>query len=328
MLPLERMVRFFDTVDDNWTSPVADVIAARWSGHSGLVRCIRASANYVFHVKGEERDSILRFNHVEERSRTGLQAEVDILQHLIAKGYPVNQPLPSSAGRWVETVETDLGGFHAVMFTQLPGEHIDLEDMSVSRLQRWGRALSELHHAAGDGPLEQRPSLADRLANIRDDLLEADPDYERAYDRAMEQLLVLAQDEDTCGLIHFDFELDNICWDDDQFAVLDFDECCTGPMAADIAYALRDLSEDRQGVVNRDDPRFHTFIAGYRSMRPITDAELDQLPLMMQVHDLLSCIGLRQFLGTDAPDDEPDWAVSLRKRLGEKQALLHDMLTA
>ena len=48
MMKLELLKEFFATVDDSWQSPIADPIARRWLDETATVRCLRASANFVF----------------------------------------------------------------------------------------------------------------------------------------------------------------------------------------------------------------------------------------------------------------------------------------
>jgi len=327
MLPISKMVRFFETVDEEWTSPVADTIAKCWDGHTGLVRCIRASANYVFHVQGEETSAILRFNHTDERKLKFIEAEIDVLRCLLDRGYPVNQPIPSRANRWVETVETELGSFHAVMFTKLPGDHIELGEMTEAQLLRWGKALGELHCAAQGCPLDGRPSLIECLSGVRSNLGDTTPQLLGRLDKLLRQMETLPPAEGTCGLIHYDFELDNLCWCGGRPAALDFDDCCTGKFVADIAYALRDLSDDRLGTPQPDDPRFDSFMKGYRTARSLPDSELELLPFFSRIHHMLSYVRLTTSLDGAPPDGEPEWASSLRRRLAAKRDELYTLLS-
>ena len=49
----------------------------------------------------------------------------------------------------------------------------------------------------------------------------------------------LPVDRDRYGLIHFDFELDNLYWRDQTIGMLDFDDCAHYWYAADIAFWLK-----------------------------------------------------------------------------------------
>ena len=54
-------------------------------------------------------------------------------------------------------------------------------------------------------------------------------------------LTTLEINQDNYGVIHFDFELDNLIWDGDNVQIIDFESSMEHWYAADIAFALRDL---------------------------------------------------------------------------------------
>jgi len=58
--------------------------------------------------------------------------------------------------------------------------------------------------------------------------------------------------------------MDNLLWRDDEIGIVDFDDCAYYPFAADIALALRDLWEDKVALIDFEDERLQTFVAGYR----------------------------------------------------------------
>lgn len=91
--------------------------------------------------------------------------------------------------------------------------------------------------------------------------------------------------QDNFGLIHFDFELDNLCWDDDGvIQMLDFDDCSYYWYAADIALALRDLFHEK---VDYKNVQFKSFLAGYRSQCAIDDVSLGHLPMFLRMSNLV-----------------------------------------
>ena len=81
MMKLSLMKRFFDTVNEDRQSPIADEMAARWLDRNATVRCVRASANFVFHVQTTEQQYFLRFNHSSERQVEFVMAELDYIHH-------------------------------------------------------------------------------------------------------------------------------------------------------------------------------------------------------------------------------------------------------
>jgi len=69
----------------------------------------------------------------------------------------------------------------------------------------------------------------------------------------------------TSGLIHFDFELDNLVWRGEAVGILDFDDCAHYWYAADIAFALRDLFD---GGADLDHRSFREFVGGAMPRTP------------------------------------------------------------
>lgn len=319
MIPLEYMVRFFETVNDDWTSPIADQIASRWGMNRAGATCVRASANYVFRIKGEGEETILRFNHDGERAPENIQAELDFLLFLQRKGLNVNRPLSSRDGALVETVPTMLGVFHAVMFDALPGEHIQLEEMSPPLLRLWGRSLGELHQASQGYPGEGRPTWKEILSGIRTGFAADEAHLENAADDLAMALDRLTAGEDDVGLIHFDFEPDNIRWVDTAPGFLDFDDCCHAWFAADLVYALQGLSETHGTTPDPKQENVQTFLGGYQEVRDMPLDHLAAFPLFQQFHNLVSYARLKHSLGDDPLEEEPAWAATLRDKLQRRK---------
>ena len=67
---------------------------------------------------------------------------------LAGEGIRVAKPIRSSAGNYVESVMTELGLFHAVVFEGLAGKQLDLDELTPDQVLCWGKALGELHSAS------------------------------------------------------------------------------------------------------------------------------------------------------------------------------------
>lgn len=72
----------------------------------------------------------------------------------------------------------------------------------------------------------------------------------------------LPTDSGVYGLIHSDFELDDLVWQEDHIGVLDFDDHARNWYDADIAFTLIDLFE---GDFDGDHPAFREFLGGYQT---------------------------------------------------------------
>jgi Ser/Thr protein kinase RdoA (MazF antagonist) len=121
---------------------------------------------------------------------------------------------------------------------------------------------------------------------------------------------------DDYGLIHGDFELDNLPWGDDGPSVIDFDEAGMSWMTADIAFAVRDLVEAGEDVTS---PRLAAFLRGYAKESPLPAMLLVDLPRFNQWARLTT---LARITYARAQDDSgfPDWARDLNERLDELAA--------
>ncbi len=130
MMKLATLWMVDRTVDGAGRSPVATELFRRWS-NDGEPRMLRASANFVYSTSYQGEDCFLRFAHTSERSHEQIEQEMRLLRWLDRAGISVNLPVVSRGDQLVETVETDLGLFHAVLLIALPGEHPDIEQMAL-----------------------------------------------------------------------------------------------------------------------------------------------------------------------------------------------------
>jgi Ser/Thr protein kinase RdoA (MazF antagonist) len=125
-------------------------------------------------------------------------------------------------------------------------------------------------------------------------------------------------------VVHGDFELDNMAWVGNRPVAYDFDEAAVSWFAADIAYAVRDLTDIAGYAAGEHRAQFDGFIAGYRSLRPLDDQDLGRLPLFAGLHAAASLVRIARALG-DPAGDEPGWLVGLRDKLTET-ARIHRQL--
>ncbi|MBN1148118.1 MAG: phosphotransferase [Anaerolineales bacterium] len=317
MIKLNLMKQFFDTVDQEWRSPIADQIAARWLGGETAVRCIRASANFVFHIKANQADYVLRFNHASERQVEVIAAELQYIQHLARHGVCAARPVPSPNDRYIESVPTSMGVFHAVLFEALPGEHLEFEALSAQDFERWGRALAEVHVASQDLQVD-RPYWRDHIATARRIIPKSERSAWQELAALEERLDELPCSRENFGLVHYDFELDNILWRQGKANIYDFDDCAYYWFVADIPYALRELFDDRLERFDFEDGRFQAFLRGYRSLRQMENEELGRIALFLRLHNLVAFARIYRSIVENPASEEPEWTVALRERLGGK----------
>lgn len=318
MMKITTMVQVVNTVDAHGESPIATQLAARWAPTASTPRYWRASANFLFQFEAAEQAYYLRFNHADERTPRFLQAELAYLQHLAKAGLAVAQPIPSQHGNLIESVETAHGLFHAVVFERLAGQQFETDQLSLPMFRQWGQALGTLHATSQGYRAPGRPVWQQQLATVARNLPRDEKATRRLLGRIEHELETMRVVNDNYGIIHFDFEQDNLVWQDGRIGMFDFDDCAWSWFLADVAYALRDLFADDAAQVDLNRPEFVAFVEGYRTVKPLRDAELRRIPLFLWMHHLIMYIRLQRALATEGAIDEPEWAQNLRAKLTAK----------
>ena len=304
------------TIDADGRSPVADQIVRRWRHDGGSTRFFRSSANFIYTFTRDGERHFVRFAADSERDRAAVEAETAVVDWLDRAAWPVPRPRCSLDGDLVETVETELGTFHAVVFAGVGGRQLEVEDLDSTGFERWGRALGELHRVLSEwSPPASAVESSWRSDRAPGDVGAANAEVLRereAIDAAFEGLPV---GPGRVGAIHGDFELDNLVWTDDAVTALDFEGCRLDWFVADIALATRDLFDNGADV---DHPDLGAFLHGYRDVMPIDDALLECLPIFVRRVRLLEHDAIARALDLPA-GDYPAWLVSLRDQLAARR---------
>jgi Ser/Thr protein kinase RdoA (MazF antagonist) len=315
LMKLSTMKKVVDTVDDEWRSPLAEDILERWGYDQGTVYYFRSSANFIFVFKKEGRRYFLRFNDFCERDLETIEAEMDILNYLRNKTLHIALPVKSLNDRYVEVVDTRIGTFYAVVFEGLEGIQYEFEELDDQYFSNWGRTLGQLHHTLKDIPehyRHNRPSWKDHLTFVGKIVPEQETSAKKELQHVIRWAEDLAVTQETFGLIHYDFELDNLCWKDERVGMLDFDDCSSSWYVADIGYALRDLFEEK---IDLEHPQFQKFMEGYSKETTVDMTLLKELSWFMRMHNLVSYAKLLRAVDIPESQDHPEWLIGLREKL-------------
>jgi Ser/Thr protein kinase RdoA (MazF antagonist) len=315
MMKLSTMWKIDATVSADGCSPVAERILTHWPHDAGSLRFFRSSANFLYTFNLEGKRYFLRFADSSERSRQTIEAEVTLLNWLASAGIHVAVPLPADNGEFVVTIETVLGTFHAVVFPELSGVQMEMDLLDAAGYGAWGAALGGLHAALKEFPGQasaERPTWRDELEQAHQYLPTSEPAIQREWASLSRELDALPVDREGFGLIHYDFELDNLVWGENGIGILDFDDCVHHWYAADIAFALRDLFANGRGL---DDPSFRAFMDGYASQCLLDEASIQQVPLFLRFSKLVQYARMARSLDLEAVGSYPDWLRGLEGKL-------------
>jgi Ser/Thr protein kinase RdoA (MazF antagonist) len=315
MMPLSVMWNVERLTSATGTNPVAQQCVARWSHDPESARFFRSSANflYIFSEDGQQR--FLRFAHSSERRRESIDAEIALVNWLAQEGLAVVRPVRSRNERLVETVASGWGTFHAVVFDALEGSQFEIDQLDDAGLRAWGAALGRLHATLKSYPgrvASARPTMRDYLDQAKRVLpSDAPAVWEELHD--LESALdALPVDQVTYGLIHFDFELDNLIWQGRTIQMLDFDDCTIAWYAADIAFALRDFCDAGASLST---PGVHAFLEGYATQSRLTDEQVAQIPLFSRLARLIQFARIARALDLAKTPVQPDWLSGLIDKL-------------
>ena len=324
MMPLAELDRLVELVDPDSSCSVADQAAAPWGYEAGRAKWRRSSASHVFVLLADERPSrYLRFVPESARPLAAVSQTATLMQQLADAGVAVVRPVPSARGRLTELIPTSIGPMCATVVESAPGKQIDADDLTQDYAVAWGSALASLHKAGRDiaFPVVQRFDDLGRLIATGDAI-------SAVVRSLLTRLQALPADDRHFGLVHGDFELDNIAWGDGVPTSFDFDEAACSWFAADVAFALRDLQADANGGEARKD-MIDAFLSGYRQVRPFDSDDEDSLELFTQLNAARALATILEVLAADGrPQDHPGLYQRLQRFVHRQRAIVLNEVAA
>ncbi|WP_411504298.1 phosphotransferase enzyme family protein [Brevibacillus centrosporus] len=286
-----------------------------WEHDEGSLKLWRASSNFVYAFKKNQQRFFLRFSFERDCSIEQIRAELDFMQHLVRNGYPCAVPIPSKNGTLVETVSTNDGLYVGVVFSEARGSCLDIETMTDKQYEQWGKSLATLHSFAKtySSVDVKRKSWQNILESV-ETILQRYPLEQEAKNelhRITSWLNSLNISNDNFGLVHYDFQLDNVFWDENkhEFNVIDFDDSMYHWFAMDIVTSLKDLFHSKE--LNKD-KRTQSFLRGYRSILPLDDEMVRLFPNFYRFDQLYVFTRLLVSIENSEIDNAPEWYGGLK----------------
>lgn len=280
----------------------------------------RISSNAVYPYLNQGQLCFLRIAPVEEKELTRIQAEVDFILYLRANGYPAMQQIANDRNEYAFRLDSPWGTYCVSASAGVPGRPIEDTPLSPEIVHAYGQGLGRLHAlSSGYEAPAIRPARDAALTRQMLTDVGAEDAILDAHDHLCDKLRALPTDRSCYGLIHYDFEPDNVFWDEasQSVSVIDFDDCIYGWYAMDVAQALNEL----------DDEWAEIFLEGYRSAFPFSPEQEATLPLMQRYIMLRSYARLKHCLSEGLPNP-PEWMVKLRVLLERKLTVLEKAITA
>jgi Ser/Thr protein kinase RdoA (MazF antagonist) len=90
---------------------------------------------------------VLRISHTHWRTKSEIEFELELLNHLKRCGVPVSAPLQTLDGMLSVEIRAPEGDRYAALFPYAPGQ-IPLGDLSIQQGFKLGEAVAQLHQVA------------------------------------------------------------------------------------------------------------------------------------------------------------------------------------
>ncbi|MDF2626253.1 MAG: hypothetical protein K0R39_84 [Symbiobacteriaceae bacterium] len=267
---------------------LAEMCASEY-GLTGPVVCqlIDPGVNDTYRLIVGEQTHILRVYRSGWRSVPEIDWELTLLLHLREQGVSVSVPLSAQDGRYRIELAAPEGPRQAVLFSFAPGKVLSYEP---DEGYRYGQVVAAMHDAMDtfetDLPrfrLELDHLLERPLAGIR-------PFAERLgrwaylsdFGDWLRARITEAESALTRGICHGDLHGHNVHQTADRaLTIFDFD--CGGP-----GYRSYDLTVFRWAVSRhgKNDEPWEAFLRGYRTVRPVAEADLALVPVFVALRTL------------------------------------------
>lgn len=208
-----------------------------------------------------------------------------LMRHLAAQGLPCPDVMPRVDGSLLFELSHEGEKKWGCIVSCLSGK--TLEVLNQVQLRASGQVLAQLH-LAGASFAEQRANPTG-MGWLQSYIAKVLPGTAQRYGDAaalllQEELAYQQQqvwDELPQGVIHGDLFVDNILFDGDKVSgMIDFYYAHTAAWVMDIAITL-----NAQAVVlgDADQTRMQVFLAGYESLRPLQENEMQALPALLRL---------------------------------------------
>ncbi|WP_284776918.1 homoserine kinase [Agrobacterium sp. lyk4-40-TYG-31] len=268
------MAVYTDISEDDLRQFLGQYDVGELTSYKGIAEGVE-NTNFLLHTTKEPLILTLYEKRVE---KSDLPFFLGLKQHLFANGLSCPLPLPRHDGELLG----ELSGRPAALISFLEG--MWLRKPEARHCRKVGKALAAMH-LAGEGFELTRPNalsvegwkvLWEKSAD-RADEVEAGLQSEIPAD--IDFLSTHWPKDLPSGVIHADLFQDNVFFLGDELSgLIDFYFACNDLLAYDVSICLNAWCFEKDGSYNVTKGK--ALLEGYQSVRPMSAAELDALPLL------------------------------------------------
>jgi amicoumacin kinase len=247
---------------------------------------------FTFEAETSTGPCILKVAHSSHRTYDQLEAETDWLLYLVSKGVNVPGIHRSISSLCVEKVPAADSYFSVVSYEKLVGEPIGDAFWTDTLFRNWGSLIGRLHRlSSGYVPKRRRYIWHESdFLNLESYIPRTDVEIRTGAQRIIQAVKDVPLSEFQYGLIHADVYQDNFFLANGKLLLFDFDNCEYGHYISDIAIALYAalwrLPNEAHSLQFSE--RFlRSLLLGYREEHDLSRAEIEALPLFLQLREVL-----------------------------------------
>lgn len=290
--------------------------------HEGLDEMLgryRISANAVYPFFQGTDVCFLRLAPVDEKIKGNIIGELEYIEYLVGAGYPALEPIASKTGDVLLELNTQWGDYYAAVFKCVKGIPIEWTDKSDEVMYNYGKTLGRLHALSAEYKAVAKKWAHTEVLQWIEGVLREYSAPEFAFlelTLIKNQLSQLPQNNDNYGLVHYDFEFDNVFYDENSksCSVIDFDDGMYHWYALDIVQVFDCIEEELSGKACQQAK--DEFLRGYQTEHCYTEEMRLSSPLMSRFVNLYGYARLIRCVA-ERFDEEPQWMTELREKLGD-----------
>ena len=280
MAPTDTIVPIASTLSPE---SLLEWVRARYNAE-GALECKLLTRNYndTYSVtfEGSRKWIVKVYRHGPGRGGDGLDFEVDLLRHVIGHGVAVAEPISRRDGQFASSVLAPEGERGVVVYDFVEGRELRVAEVEVA--ESYGATVARFHNASDEfssasdrhphdlAYLLERPlETLRRFASERPDVA---PRIEEAGSRLGALVRALPLGEMDRGACHGDLHGGNAILGEGGAVLFDFELCGVGWRAYDLG------TYHHSARVQKREDAWRRFIAGYRSERRLSAADLAAVP--------------------------------------------------
>ena len=252
--------------------------------------------NMVFGYKKDGKSYIMRITHETHRSRELIQEELDFIIYLNKNGVNASTPILSDCGNYIESVTLNGSVFHTVCFIRAIGQEWIFNQDSIFKI---GEMTGLIHSLSKQYTRDVRYHWFDN-GYLKEHKIYIPEKYSLVIEnteKLVKQMHQLPKSDRNFGLIHGDINGRNYLVNNEcEITLFDFDECQLDWYVDDIVIQLFYYTYVFEDVYERASFFMSNFIKGYRKYYEFTKSDIEIMPLLFQMRELIvftgACRGL------------------------------------